>query len=197
MATTFLCKSKGQHLKKIRMVTSKYKTIIKLVIPAVIILSLFNLIADAQTNIRTNILNITNKLQKDNLVHFGYPVGFAGKPETGNKYYKLYKRLKAKATTQELVELTKSTSALVVVYACDILQERNYEGLKNIFFEHVNDTTWFWTASGCTGFIDRVNWFILKRLKPIDSAAANGLTKAEYDLYCSRFKKKDELFSCN
>ena len=87
-----------------------------LVTLTVLVLLLFNLAVDAQSAIRTNILNMTNKLQKGNQVHFGYPVGFAGRPETGNKYYKLYKRLKAKATTQELVELTKGKSALIVVY---------------------------------------------------------------------------------
>lgn len=179
------------------MLTAKHKRLIKRTSPTIIILLLFNLTVDAQSGIRNNILNITEKLQKDNQVHFGYPVGFAGKPETGNKYYKLYKRLKSKAKTQELVELTKSTSALVVVYAFDILHERNYDELKNVFLDHVNDTTWFWTAGGCTGFIDRVKWFMLRRLKPIDGAASNSLTKSEYDMYCSRFKKEDELFSCN
>ena len=179
------------------MLREKHRRLIKLASTSAIILLLFNLAVNAQSDIRNNILNITEKLQKDNQVHFGYPVGFAGKPETGNKYYKLYKRLKSKATTQELVELTNSTSTLVVVYAFDILQERNYDGLKNIFLDHVNDTTWFWTTGGCTGFIDRVNWFMLRRLKPIDGAATNGLTKFEYDSYCRRFKKEDELFSCN
>lgn len=177
--------------------TAKDKILTTLVLPTAIVLLLFNLTVDAQLSVRASVLNITNKLQKDNQVHFGYPVGFAGEPEHDNKYYKLYKRLKAKATTQELVALTKSTSALVVVYAFDILQERNYEGLKSIFLDHVNDTTWFWTAGGCTGFVDRVNWFMLKRLKPADSMETNGLTKSEYDLYCSRFRKEDESFSCN
>lgn len=179
------------------MLAVNYKRLIKLALPIVIVLQLFNLTVNAQSGIRTTILNIANKLQKDNEVHFGYPVGFAGKPETGNRYYKLYKRLKAKATTQELVELTKGKSALVVIYAFDILQKRNYDGLKNIFLGHVNDTAWFWTASGCTGFADRVNWFMLSRLKPADSTATNGLTNAEYNLYCTRFKNEDELFSCN
>lgn len=129
------------------MLTANYKRLIKLALPIVIVL-LLNLTVGAQSSIRATILSITNKLQKDNQIHFGYPVGFAGEPETGNKYYKLYKRLKAKATEPELVELTKAESALVVVYAFDILQERNYEGLKNIFLDHVNDTTWFWTAGG-------------------------------------------------
>jgi hypothetical protein len=176
--------------------TTKQKLRIKATLPIIIVLLLTNLSMAAQSNVSANILNITERLQKDNQIHFGYPVGFAGRPETDNKYYKLYKRLKAKATDQELVELTKTKSALIVVYAFDILQERNYEGLKDIFHKHVNDTTWFWTASGCTGFVDRVNWFMLKRLKPTDSNTIS-LTKAEYDLYCSQFKNEDELFACN
>jgi hypothetical protein len=165
--------------------------------PITTFLLIFHLTINAQVTIRTNILNIATKLQKDDYVHFGYPVGFAGIPETNNKYYKLYKKLEAKATTQELVELTKNKSALIVVYAFDILQQRNYDGLKNIFLQHVNDTAWFWTASGCTGALDRVNWFMLGRLKPIDGIAGNSLTKLEYDLYCNRFTKEDKSFSCN
>jgi hypothetical protein len=178
------------------MLNAKHTRLLKLVFPSVIVLLHFNLTVKAQSVIRTNILNIAYKLQEDNQVHFGYPVGFAGKPETANKFFKLYKRLKAKATDQELVELTKSKSALVVIYAFDILQERNYAGLTNIFLEHVNDTTWFWTASGCTGFVDRVNWFMLRRLKPTEGNTTS-LTKVDYDLYCSRFKKEDQLFTCN
>ncbi len=151
----------------------------------------------AQTDIRPKILNIVSKLQKDKQVHFGYPVGFAGKLETNNKYYKLYKRLEAKATTEELVELAKTNSAVTKVYAFAILQSRDYDNIKNIFFNHLSDTTWFWTAGGCTGIIDRVNWFMLRSLKPIDSIPAKSLTKAEFDLYCDRFKKVDALFTCD
>src|SRR3954465_9735687 len=110
----------------------------KLALSIIIILLFSNLAVDAQTAIRTSIVNITRKLEKGNAVHFGYPVGFSGKPETGNKYYKLYKRLKKKAREQELVQLTKSKSSLIVVYAFNILQEQHYQGLKNIFLDHVN-----------------------------------------------------------
>ena len=151
----------------------------------------------AQVDIRPNILNIVDKLQKDNQVHFGYPVGFAGEPETNNKYYKLYKRLKSKATTDELIQLTRSKSALTKVYAFDILQSRDYGNLKSIFLDNLNDTTWYWTASGCTGFVNRVNWFMLRRLKPIDSLPFTSLTKEEFDLYCNRFKEVDTLFTCD
>jgi hypothetical protein len=153
---------------------------------------------DSQNIIRPKIKSIADKLQKDNMVHFGYAVGFSAKPETNNKYFKLYKRLKSKATNQELVELTNSKSEVMVIYAFNILHSRNYEGLKDIFLNYVSDTTWFWTAGGCTGFVDRINWFMLRRLKPTeDNTSKNFLTKDEFDLYCNRFKKDDTLFSCD
>lgn len=153
---------------------------------------------DSQSNIRRKIQRIADRLQKDNMAHFGYAVGYAAKPETNNKYFKLYKRLKSKATNQELIALTNSKSEIIVVYAFNILHSRNYEGLKDIFLNHVSDTTWFWTAGGCTGFVDRINWFMLRRLKPTGDKTAKILfTKNEYDLYCSRFKKEDKTFTCD
>ena len=67
-------------------------------------------------------------------VHFGNPIGFSGRPETNNKYYKLYRRLKTKATNDELIELTNNESEILVVYAFNILHSRNYDRLKTIFF---------------------------------------------------------------
>ena len=151
---------------------------------------------DSVNNIRRQIQSFVDKLQKDNQVHFGYPVGYSGKRETKNKYYKLFKRLESKATIEELVELTNYKSPVIVVYAFEILKSRNYQGLKNIFLSHPNDTAWYWTAGGCTGVLNRVNWFMLRRLRPI-ADQKNSLTNAEYDLFCGRFKKEDELFSCN
>lgn len=147
------------------------------------------------TDISPKILRITNKLQKDDMVHFGYAVGYAARRETNNRYFKLYKRLKSKATNEELVELTNSKSKTIVVYAFNILCSRNYDGIKNIFVNHVNDTSWFWTAGGCTGFVDRINWFMLRRLKPTsNSTTKNLLTKNEYDLYCNSFRQEDKFF---
>jgi hypothetical protein len=142
------------------------------------------------------ILSITDKLQKEDVVHFGYAVGYAARPETNNKYYKLYKRLKAIATDEELVALTNGHSKIITVYAFNILHSRKYSGLKEIFYSHVNDTAWFWTAGGCTGIVDRVNWFMLRMLKPTNDTTNTFLTKEEYDLYCSRFKKEDKEFTC-
>src|SRR5687768_2847182 len=112
-------------LHKIRIVTTKQKRLNKLII-TIIVLVLLNPAAVAQTAIRGNIRTMAEKLQKDNQVHFGYAVGYGGKPETNNKYYKLYQKLKSSATTQELVELANSTSPVLVVYAFDILHGRNY-----------------------------------------------------------------------
>jgi hypothetical protein len=163
------------------------------------LLFFFAVTISAQTNeLRASIDKLIDKLRKENQVHFGYPVGFAARPETNNKYYKLYLELKDKATDQELIALTNDTSECIVIYSFDILLQRQNPNLKNIFLQHENDTAFFWTASGCTGVIDRVNWFMLKRLKPAsNSNNKNWLTKQEYDLYCKKFHNADKLFSCN
>lgn len=168
-------------------------------ITAFLLLVFFAATLSAQTiELRPSISNIVNKLRKEKEVHFGYPVGVAGRPETNNKYYKLYLKLKYKATDNELIELTKDTSECIIVYSFDILWQRQNSGLKNIFLHHQNDTTFFWTAGGCTGVLDRINWFMLRRLKPNQNERnKNSLTKEEYDLYCDKFRKADNLFNCN
>ena len=164
-----------------------------------LLLACFVSTLSAQTaEVRPRITNITNKLRKENQVHFGYPVGFAGTPETNNKYYKAYLKLKDKATDDELVQLPNDTSECIVVYSFDILWQRQHSSLKTIFLEHQNDTTFFWTAAGCTGMLDRINWFMLRRLRPNhNDGSKNYLTKEEFDLYCDKFKKADKDFSCN
>lgn len=159
----------------------------------------FALTLSAQINeVRPRINSIVNKLRKEDEVHFGYPVGFAGTPETNNKYYKLYLKLKDKATDNELLFLTKDTSSSIVVYSFDILWQRQNSNLKEIFLQHQGDTTFFWTAAGCTGMLDRINWFMLRRLNPnYGDGSKKHLTKDEFDLYCDKFKKADKDFSCN
>jgi len=187
-----------QPLKTFTMLTARDKKLIILQFFAYSFLLLFSPAVFAQvtaTDISPKILRIANKLQKDEMIHFGYAVGYTGRRETNNRYFKLYNRLKSKATNKELVELTNSKSKTIVVYAFNILCSRNYDGLKNIFLDHLSDTSWFWTAGGCTGFVDRINWFMLRRLKPTsNNADKNFLTKNEYDLYCNRFKQEDKLF---
>lgn len=148
-----------------------------------------------QPVVRLKITRIVNKLEKGKEVHFGYPVGIASLPETNNKYYKLYQKLKRKATNAELIRLTKSKSEIITIYAFNILHSRNYEGLKYIFFRHIRDTTLFWTAGGCTGIVGSVNWFMLRLLKPTNE---NGyrycLTKSEYNMYRNQLEKGDYDF---
>ena len=163
------------------------------------LLACFGVTISAQTTeLRPSINNIANKLRKENQVHFGYPVGIAGRPETDNKYYKLYLKLKDKATDDELIQLTNDTVECIVVYSFEILWQRQNSRLKNIFLKHQNDTTFFWTAAGCTGMLDRINWFMLRRLNPNhEDDSKKHLTKEEFELYCDKFKKADKDFSCN
>ena len=147
---------------------------------------------NTQVRIRPGIARMAAKLEKDKMLHFGAPVGSAGRPETNNKYFRLYQKLKKKATDEELVALTQNnTSVTKLIYSFEILYRRKYAGLKNIFLEHINDTTWYWTASGCTGVLNRVNLFMFGLMR-----AGNYLSKEETVLYCERFKKLDEWMSC-
>lgn len=164
---------------------------------ALLLLIFFAAKVSAQTiELRPSIINITNKLRKENIVHFGYPVGFAGRPEANNKYYKLYLKLKSKATDDELISLTRDSSSCIVVYSFDILLERKSKSIRNVFLQHQSDTTFFWTAGGCTGVLDRINWFMLRRLKS-NQDDKNILTNDEYAFYCDKFGKADKLFTCN
>jgi hypothetical protein len=152
----------------------------------------------SEVTIRPKVNRLVEKLKKDGEVHFGYAVGYGGKPETRNKYYKLYLKLESKATNDELVLLTRENFKTIVIYSFSILHSRAYKNLKDIFIEHSNDTAFYWTAGGCTGFVERVNWFMLRQLNPTSQGHnASCLTQAEYDTYCAKFKQQDKAFSCN
>jgi hypothetical protein len=163
----------------------------------IFLLALTQHYAESQ-ELRPGIQNLVDKLKRGNIVHFGYPVGFGGVPETKNKYYKTYLKLKSKASNDELVSMTKDDAPCIVVYSFSILHERNYDKIKDIFYQHTRDTTFFWTAAGCTGNMDRINWYMLRALKPISVNLTGNffLTHDEYDKYCSLFKKEDGLFTC-
>ena len=154
----------------------------------------FKIIAQ-QPILRPKIQDIVTKLKGENTVHFGYPVGESGRRETDNKYYKLYSKLKRKATNDELVSLLKDTSECIVVYAFDILAKREYTEIKTIFLQHQNDTTWFWIAGGCTGMGNQMNWFMLSKLKPKEQGN-NFLTEEEYQSFCDKYRQEDEYFTC-
>lgn len=159
------------------------------------VLLIFSKQGFSQTNkvvVRQSILKTVEKLRKEDMVHLGNSVGVAGIPETNNKYYKLYLKLKAKATNDELAFLSNDSSKCIVIYSFSALRSRNYAKLKDVFLSHVNDTTLFWTAGGCTGFTDRVNWFMLRQLKPLNPN--DYLSQNEYEAFCNDFKKKDNDF---
>jgi hypothetical protein len=137
-----------------------------------------------QQEIRPNILRIVHKLNKENTLHLGGPVGFSAKLETNNKYYKLYKKLSKKAKDEELLLLTNNNSKIVVLYSFIILYSRNYKKLKDVFLQHIADTSEVWVAGGCTGGIARINFFMLMQFNPayMDSQQPY-LKQEEYDKY--------------
>jgi hypothetical protein len=138
------------------------------------------------------VTNIVNSLRQEKILHLGYPVGIGGTPETNNKYYKLFRKLKAKATNRELQLLTYDSSKTIVLYSYLILRSRNYIDLKNVFLAHLNDTTDIWIAGGCTGVVDRVNSFMLEQLNPenVDNGKVY-LTKNEYEDYLKLIMKTE------
>src|SRR5689334_6208791 len=83
--------------------------------------------------ISSRVERIVRKLSREDMLHLGAPVGYAGKPETGNRYYKTYLKLVSKASEQELVALCQSNNKLIVVYAYYALAEKGYTGLTAIF----------------------------------------------------------------
>jgi hypothetical protein len=139
---------------------------------------------ETKAYIRPRVQNIVKKLEKESIAHLGGPVGEAGKPETNNRYYKLYKRLGNVANDDELVALTRNHMNTITAYAFSLLHSRNFSELKEIFLQNLNDTTNFWVASGCTGTIFRVNSFMLWQLNPTNSISTTAyLTKEEFETY--------------
>lgn len=153
---------------------------------------LVQLTARGQSALRPGIQSLVHKLEKEKIMHLGAPTGYSGKPETNNKYYKLYRRLEAKARENELLELVNSPAPTIKLYAYSILHNRAYSGLKIIFLQHLNDSTEFWMAGGCTGVIDRVNAFMLRRLNPAHAnPGKTWLTKEEFGRYSKALARKD------
>jgi hypothetical protein len=144
----------------------------------------------SHTSLRPKIQTIVSRLKKENVLHLGAPVGFAGKLETNNKYYKLNNRLNKMATNEELVTLTNDSSKVIVLYAFANLSSRGYSELKDIFITHISDTASVWMAGGCTGTVTKVNSYMLNYLNPkyypTDKAF---LTKTAYDNYLILIEK--------
>jgi hypothetical protein len=120
----------------------------------------------AQTNqIRTEVSRIAEKLGKEEILHLGAAVGEAGVPETSNKYYRLYVRLKNRATNDELYFLTHRSSKIIVLYAFTLLKSRNDGRVKDVYQRYAMDTSDVWQAGGCTGVLWKVNQYMSYTLK--------------------------------
>jgi hypothetical protein len=166
---------------------NKYK--IPVIILTLLLMFCFTMAAQPiLTPIRPGIQNIVSELKKEKTLHLGAAVGYAGIRETNNKYYKLYKKLKAKATDEELLSLTSDHSKTIVLYSFLVLYSRNYNGLKEVFLKNSKDTSDIWIAGGCTGVVDKVNTFMLRQLNPANMDSRQPyLTQEEYDNYLREF----------
>ncbi len=145
-----------------------------------------------QSEIRPSIQRIVFKLKKEQTLHLGFAIDLAGIPEKRNKYYKLYQKLSAKASDEELVMLTKENSRTIFLYSFLALYSRNYNDLKRIFLENCSDTSRIWIAGGCTGVASKLNSFMLRQLNPayVDSRLPY-FTQEEYDSYVKLIDKTD------
>ncbi|MEO8514908.1 MAG: hypothetical protein ABI543_15220 [Ignavibacteria bacterium] len=88
------------------------------------------------TKISPNVQNIVNKLSKHKRVE-GVFIGMVGTP---SKIYQTGKKLRLRATKEELVELTFHPNPIVRAYSFWGLAEKNETGLLNILLDHLNDT---------------------------------------------------------
>ena len=99
----------------------------------------------------------------------------------------MFLKLQKSATDSELVSLTNHTSKNVVIYSFIALSHRNYNGLKEIFFKHLNDSSLFSISGGCTESIHKVNLFMLNSIQPIQpQGSLNHMTEEEYQFFLKR-----------
>ena len=116
-----------------------------------------------------NKILVSDSLQPivDSLIGFGVvhdaAIGYSGEETT---VYKHFKKLQAKATDKELINLTDHDSATVRAYAYWALAKRKNPEVKNILTRHINDTTEFWFVSGCSPDLEKVNKFYLDLVNP-------------------------------
>lgn len=143
---------------------------------------IFSWSALCQYQVRPRVQRIVNILVKDDMLHLGGPVGYAGQPEK-NKYVTNYKKLIKVAKEDELISLTKDTNKIIALYAYTSLYQRNHQGLKSVFLNNIQDTAFIWTSGGCTGVLFRVNEFMLSLLNPEYSKQVVYMSKEEYQNY--------------
>lgn len=89
----------------------------------------------AQTEVREKIQKIADELAQDNLQY-----EFIGYSPTSSKQYKKFKKLKRKATIEELYVLCNSTSPTVRCYSFWALADKDKsDGIIKVLIEHLTD----------------------------------------------------------
>ena len=89
---------------------------------------------------------IVDEISKINQVQYER-IGYGG---TESENFKNFKKLKALATTEELVQLTDHNNATVACYASWALVDKAYPELKTIFQKFIEQDKQVKTFSGCT-----------------------------------------------
>jgi hypothetical protein len=114
------------------------------------------------TKIRPQILNISNKLAKYKRVE-GVFVGIVGTP---SKIYQTGKKLRIRATREELIELTFHPSPIVRTYSFWGLAELKDTALFPILIDHINDTVQIETMFADFGERKKLCDFLLELVIP-------------------------------
>lgn len=87
------------------------------------------------------------------------------------------------ASNQDLVFLTKNKNPKIRCYAFRGLIKNKYPKLKNVFFEHLKDTSAIQTRYECTGERTTVMNFMLNYFHPKNIGVKNKFSEVEYNKY--------------
>lgn len=94
---------------------------------------------------------------------FDEAVGYGGsKPEV----YTWFEKLAQSAENDELIRLTSHSSPTVRGYSFWALVEREDPKVKEIMLEHVDDSVYIERMSGCLGYQEKLNDFMLSIIAP-------------------------------
>ena len=95
--------------------------------------------------------------------------------------YKYVNLLKV-ATNEDLVHLTYHEKPIVRCYAFTGLAERNYPKIRDVFFDHINDTTQtVYINAGHLQDYTFVRTYMLLTLHPVSSKSKYKFTRPEFD----------------
>lgn len=87
------------------------------------------------------------------------------------------------ASNQDLVFLTKNKNPKIRCYAFNGLIKNKYPELKNVFFEHLKDTSVIQTRYECTGQRTTVMNFMLNYFHPKNIGVKDKFSEVEYEKY--------------